>query len=169
MKFKTVRVAAATALSAAALGAHALDNYTFTPVGSTEYRVVSGSNWEDAFTFAISSGTGIAGGVFGSLLSVPAVPGLDSTTSIGSVLFSSDGTLFSPVADTSAVPGYQFQLGGLSAGPTYFFKVGGTLTGLLPAGGYLVQAQAVPEPGTLALVMAGLGVVGFVARRRRPQ
>lgn len=32
---------------------------------------------------------------------------------------------------------------------------------------YAFTAQAVPEPETYALLMAGLGVIGFVARRRR--
>jgi PEP-CTERM motif len=41
---------------------------------------------------------------------------------------------------------------------------GGTVQGSLNAA---VSVTAVPEPGSYALVLAGLGVVGFVARRRR--
>ena len=33
----------------------------------------------------------------------------------------------------------------------------------------LSSVTAVPEPGTYALLVAGLGVVGFAARRRRAQ
>ena len=41
-------------------------------------------------------------------------------------------------------------------------KVGSLLGQDLP------PVQAVPEPGTYALLLAGLGAVGFMARRRRP-
>ena len=38
---------------------------------------------------------------------------------------------------------------------------------LYPTTGKLVLASAVPEPETYALMLAGLGLVGFLARRRR--
>ena len=34
---------------------------------------------------------------------------------------------------------------------------------------FLIPTTVIPEPGTYALMMAGLGVVGFMARRRRQQ
>lgn len=43
-------------------------------------------------------------------------------------------------------------------------------TALNPAGavrGQLIEVTAVPEPSTYAMLLAGLGVVGLVARRRR--
>ena len=30
------------------------------------------------------------------------------------------------------------------------------------------NVTAIPEPGTYAMLLAGLGVIGFVANRRRP-
>jgi hypothetical protein len=42
----------------------------------------------------------------------------------------------------------------------------GTVTGTL-GGQYTFMAQAVPEPETYALFLAGLSAIGWVVRRRR--
>ena len=55
----------------------------------------------------------------------------------------------------------------LVGGASYYYKVTGTATGAL--GGtyaFIASAAPIPEPGTYALLLAGLGVVGFLARRR---
>lgn len=50
----------------------------------------------------------------------------------------------------------------------YKFVISGTATGKL-GGSYIVNAAVtpVPEPETYALLLGGLGVIGFVARRRK--
>ncbi|MDR1854597.1 MAG: FxDxF family PEP-CTERM protein [Azoarcus sp.] len=79
---------------------------------------------------------------------------------LDSPLFSGDGV----IGNTGALElTYQ---GDLSAG-SYFFVVSGVATESLNLIGYTISAVAVPEPETYAMLLAGLGIVGMVARRRR--
>lgn len=57
----------------------------------------------------------------------------------------------------------------LLAGNAYSFHVSGTTSGLgaYSVNYYLTPAPAVPEAGSVAMTLAGLGVVGLVAARRR--
>jgi hypothetical protein len=57
--------------------------------------------------------------------------------------------------DITDIQSKTFYLYGLNSGSTKEFYVGG------------VTVTPVPEPGTLGLMAAGLGVVGMVSRRRK--
>jgi hypothetical protein len=56
----------------------------------------------------------------------------------------------------------------LAAGLDYQLRVAGVLTGNFGGGysGHLAAVPLIPEPETYALLLAGLGLLGFVARRR---
>lgn len=57
---------------------------------------------------------------------------------------------------------------GASGAGNYYLAVGGVATG--PSGGIYngaISVTAVPEPETLAMMLAGLGALGFLARRRQ--
>ena len=81
-------------------------------------------------------------------------------------------TLGSLIADAPAVPSFVTALDFLTldAG-TYAIEISGLVSGLLEgqtasyAGN--LQVQAVPEPETYALMLAGLAVVGSIAKRRQ--
>jgi hypothetical protein len=78
----------------------------------------------------------------------------------GSVLGSfSASTLSSGSASFSnlAAGNYSYRVTGSG------FLAGGTFTSTLTP----VNVSPVPEPGSLAMLLAGLGMVGFIARRRR--
>ena len=55
----------------------------------------------------------------------------------------------------------------LNAGAQYHFDISGTFGPNARHGQYAVAISAVPEPETYAMMLAGLGLMGFVARRRR--
>jgi PEP-CTERM motif len=61
-----------------------------------------------------------------------------------------------------------FDLGPLAAGQ-YQLDFSGVISGTRGMGAYAVALHAapIPEPSTYALLLAGLGVVAFVSRRRR--
>jgi hypothetical protein len=75
-------------------------------------------------------------------------------------------TLYSTFAGDNAT-----QLIGTLAPGQYHLDISGTLPQGVQGGQYSVALASapVPEPQTYALVLAGLGVVALMARRRRPQ
>ena len=52
-------------------------------------------------------------------------------------------------------------------GGNYFLKITGTQSGTGSYNGNITLTSAVPEPETYGMMLAGLGLMGFVARRRK--
>lgn len=85
----------------------------------------------------------------------------------GTVSFSSVLIDGSALALVSTPTGYGFSLSGLAAGTHTLTVEGSVAKGGNAFVGSLYATPAVPEPETLALLLAGLGVVGWVGARRQ--
>ncbi len=165
MKFKALVVAAVTALSS--LGASAI---VFSPAQTSDAIGVSGSFSEQSLgEFTLTTASNIIGALgFGVGDVEVSVPGFGNFfVPLSPVTFTSLSlTGLTPgstaVSSGSALPSFSFY--NLAAG-TYEFKVSGNV-----AGGNAVLAQytitAVPEPETAAMLLAGLVMMGTIARRR---
>jgi hypothetical protein len=118
-------------------------------------------SFSDSFSFTAPSGPSTASG---TVTSTDLLPLLDVSGLVLS-LYSSSNTLLAQGSsgDSSSLSGVA-----LSSGASYYFTVTGNAIG--SAGGlyaFIASASAVPEPQTYALMLGGVGVVAFLALRRR--
>ena len=172
---KTLYAAILVAMSGYMAPASAVTISTTTPlgdltglaasIGNTFGSAAFGSSFSDSYTFDLSTlaqsvGTtvtiNLALGPNSFQLSNMAIKLTDST---GATTYASDS-----IMDASNA----LQLSAnLNAGIGYRFLVTGDVTGNLGGGyGGVLQAVPVPEAETYAMMLAGLGLVGFMARRR---
>jgi hypothetical protein len=116
---------------------------------------VTGGVYTDDYFFDLSQASTVTGSV-GSFF---------GTVTFSKVLI--DGT---PLTLTATNSGYGFSLANVAAGTGHKLTVQGAFAQF--GNGYvggLTATPAVPEPESIALALAGLGVVGSLARRRRQQ
>lgn len=114
---------------------------------------LAGTPFLDTYTFSLGSASDVYGSV-GEFF--------------GSVTFSGvsiDGLL--PNLLTPTTTGIGFSFTGLSAGNHVLYVSGSTPQGVSSYVGSVYAVAAVPEPASMALVLAGLSFVGLLAVRRR--
>jgi PEP-CTERM motif len=177
-KSKFVAAAALLAASSGAFAAITADNTNIGSLTGTYTTTVVESNPGilpntaiDGYQFSLPSN----GGVFGDLaaLTITIGPSIYGDTNISWVGLW-DNTSFTAIAptalDLNAKPiTYTFDT--LSTGHDYYFQLKYTGSGI--AAGYQLNmtptVAAVPEPETYGMMALGLGVLGFIGRRRKQQ
>lgn len=168
-----LRILAAAAALACTLGASAQTVTTVdlgpltddaTPVGAFK----APGFYLDLYQFAVGASGLAAGAVVSTPIDLPFTPGLEYGYSFVGIGLFNDA--FAPLLlDQDGSDGFSLQVGLPTAG-TYYFGVLGQTTGSLGGayGGVLqTVVAAVPEPETYAMLLAGLGAMGLVSRRRR--
>lgn len=167
MKIKSV--ALATALSLAALATQAatadLGELDASITSSGGVATSFGAIVNDHFTFSLAAASTVQSNVTTFLGNInPAFYGI-YTAGVDALVGTADDALvvghgFSSVStsyfDVLAAGSYHFKVFGLSNAALSAYSISATAV-----------AQPVPEPQTYALLGAGLGMIGFIASRRR--
>jgi hypothetical protein len=121
--------------------------------------------FSDQFTFSVTGDLPAQLDAIVSSISRSAAVGLDIT---GLALFTGSGTQLATGTSmsTGAIDVWTVQANNLEVG-SYYLQVSGTMVSDTSGSfGGAVMLQPVPEPATYGMMLAGLGLVGFMARRR---
>ncbi len=174
MKSKSIHMLLALAMTAAAGSAAAAGPGHLGNLSGMSYAIgnsfVSGAAIFDTYTFDILPLASVAGTAVSIELDIPLLPGHEFAIDDFSIAFydAADTLLAS---DTQTSPGdttLDISSLMLGAGMGYKFVVTGNVTGTLGGSyGGALAAAPVPEAKTYALMLAGLGLIGFMVSRRR--
>lgn len=173
-------------LALALIGAFGSAQAATISLTGSDFPVDLGSNPTDANAYSVTHDTGSFNDIFTFSLSqlsdtvasavsifLPGINGgpasFDITNGTLSLFSDPDGDGAGGVNTQIASVAFGSSNGTLAvnnvAAGSYFWSVAGDATGT-NGGVYLFAANTVPEPGTYAMMLAGLGLLGFIAKRR---
>ena len=171
MKLRSIVLAAALAVTGASASA------TTTNLGAALVGVplsfggfATVGNFSDIFTFSLPTNGG-SGYAVSNFMALPAQ--YNTVLSTLSLVSNPDGILFNlddALVSSTVVPGgnsLSMAVGAVASG-NYYLNVTGLSNGT--TGGIYngaISVSAIPEPETYALMLAGLGIIGFIGARRR--
>ena len=144
-------------------------NLTFEILGSVGGL---GGNGPDAANVLASSGP-INGGIYNSLTFIDVTSGISSSTLIaGNTYWFAATTVGMGGSGPYQVGGHTQNSAGIVDNGTFWYSNDPTGMvfngqGLTPEMAFSVSISAVPEPETYAMLLAGLGLMGFMSRRRK--
>jgi hypothetical protein len=124
-----------------------------------------GDTFMDHFTFSVTGAAQNLDAVVASIAG-SATTGLDLT---GLGLYTSTGTLVASgsMMSTGMIDVWTISTDNLAVGNYYVQVNGGLVSDTSGSFGGAIMLAPVPEPETYGMMMAGLGILGFLARRRK--
>ena len=170
--FKQAAAGAALAMAFGAAQAATFAEGTLDVYGTnnfTQVAHVAAGSFTDYFTFSLVQ-TGANSASSAVALDLGTLFDMTGTLSLFQGSTPGSGTLIGGGWAFNGTSGSTSHSVLLTSGGDYYLQATGTATGS-GGGNYLVSLNVapVPEPETYALMMAGLGLMGFVARRRKQQ
>jgi MYXO-CTERM domain-containing protein len=138
-----------------------LGTISSTPIQQTEF-FPSGSSFADIFNFSIAADQHTFLGSAGSFTPEGTSAEATHVSNLTLSVFDASG---SEVGSVTSSNGTTINLSGVLTEGTYSLKISGVADGSL-GGGYQFSVSAAPEPAGWAMLLAGLVVVTFMARRR---